>query len=351
MPRPDRRTVSGDPSAFYELALAEGWTDGLPVIAPTESSVQAMLAATPDPPDRVIGALPPTNGEATVELVAVNAVMAGCAPEAFPFVIAAIEAVLQPAHNLYGVASTTGSATPMLIVNGPSRDLVGIDYQDGCMGGGAGRGSATIGRSVSLCLRNIGGQLVGVTSRSVFGQPARVAGLCFGEWEERSPWATVAEQLGNPPGIDVVTTHSGMGTMAIADINCDDELELLRLVAKSLAFPLGNKFLSPTAANGQVVLAINPEWARRFGRVFPDVADAKQYLLDHAWQPVELWPDSGRRILEEKGRVDGRGRVWLNERPDQFVLAVCGGLGNLHAICLPSWADSEITSQPVRHVA
>ncbi|MCB0994777.1 MAG: hypothetical protein KDB21_06785, partial [Acidimicrobiales bacterium] len=303
MQRVDRRAVADTPTAFYELALAEGWTDGLPVIAPTEALVDAMLAATPDAPDRVLGSLPPQNREATVELVAINAVMAGCAPEGFPFVIAALESILQPAHNLYGVASTTGSAHPMLIVNGPSRDHVGIDYQDGCMGGAAGRGSATIGRAVSLCLRNIGGQLVGVTSRSVFGQPARVGGLCFGEWEERSPWITVAEQLGRPGGVDVVTTHSGMGTMAIADINCDDELDLLRLVAKSLSFPLGNKFLSPTPGNGQVVIAINPEWARRFGRVFPDVADVKQYLLEHAWQPIDLWPEAGQRILEQKQRV------------------------------------------------
>jgi hypothetical protein len=171
---------------------------------------------------------------------------------------------------------------------------------------------------VSLCLRNIGGQKVGVTSRSVFGQPARAAGMCFAEWEEQSPWASLAEQLGFRRDEDVVTLHGGMGTHPMADINCDDARDLLRLLAKSISFPLGNKFLSPTAGNGQTVLAINPEWARRFGAAFPDIADCKAFLHEHAWQPIELWPPNGRDILERKQRIDAQGRVWLNSpRPDR----------------------------------
>lgn len=342
-----RILVDDDPRGFTQLARREGWSDGMPVLAPTEDAVRALVASTPYHPSDVVGVLAPKNREATIELVAVNAAMAGVEPEGFPYLVAALEAICEPAFNLYGVATTTGSIIPMLIVNGPSRDRAGIDYRDGCMGGAAGVGSATIGRALSLCLRNIGGQKVGHTSRSVFGQPARNAGLCFGEWEERSPWPSLAEQLGFAKTDDVVTVHGGMGTHPMADINCDDVRELLYLMAKTLAFPLGNKFLSPTAGNGQTVVAINPEWARRFGVEFPDVADCKAYLHEHAWQPLELWPPSGREILERKGRVDAKGRVWLNEHPDQFVLVVCGGLGNLHAVSLPSWADSEMASRAV----
>ena len=105
--------------------------------------------------------------------------------------LAALEALLVPEWNAFGLTTTTSSVFPMLIVNGPSRDALGIDYRAGCMGGAGGRGSMTIGRAVSLCLRNIGGQRAGETSRSVFGQPARF-GICFGEWEERSPWPSLA---------------------------------------------------------------------------------------------------------------------------------------------------------------
>jgi hypothetical protein len=343
----ERIVLEADTEALYERSLADGWGDGLPLIAPTEARVRALIAATPWHADDVIGVLPPKNREATVELAAINAVMAGCAPEGFPYLVAALEAIVVPEHNLYGLTTTTSSVIPMLVVNGPNRDRAGIDYGPGCMGGAAGRGSSTIGRALSLCLRNVGGQRVGDTSKSVFGQPARVSGLCFGEWEERSPWPSLATRWGYPSDADVVTVHGGKGTMPLADVNCDDARDLIYLLAKSLAFPLSNKFLTPISGNGQTVLAINPMWAERFGREFPDVDDFLAELHEHAWQPIELWPPANREILEAKQRVDGRGRVWLNERPDQIVPVVCGGLGNLHAIALPSWGDSEIAHQRV----
>jgi hypothetical protein len=232
----------------------------------------------------------------------------------------------------------------MIMVNGPKRAELGIDMAGGCMGGAAGRGSMTIGRAMSLCLRNIGGQKIGETSKSVFGQPART-GLCFAEWEEESPWPSLAEQRGFLPSDEVVTVHGGKGTMPMADINNDDPRDLLYLLAKCMAYPLANKMLEPTPANGEVVLALNPVWAQRFATVFPDIGALKQFLLDHAWQPIDLWPSDNQDIIRAKGRVDGQGRVWLSERPDQFVIVVCGGRGSLHAICLPSWGESSLQSR------
>jgi hypothetical protein len=263
-----------------------------------------------------------------------------------PYVIAALEAMCETPFNLEGVATTTSSVFPYLIVNGPSRDRAGVDYRSGCMGGAAGRGSATIGRAVSLCLRNIGGQLVGTTSKSVFGQPGRL-GVCFAEWEEQSPWPSLAEQWGYAKGDDVVTVHASKGTHAIADINNDDPRDLLRLVAKSAAVPLSNKFLTPTAGNGQTVVVLNPEWAQRFAKAFPEIDDLKTFLFEHAWQPTDLWPEPNRVVLEQRQRVDAQGRVFLNERPDQFVVIVCGGLASLHAVILPSWGDSELQHRKV----
>ena len=343
----DRSEVDADPFSLYERSLAEGWGDGLPILPPTEARVLDLIAATPYNPDDVICALAPRNGLATVEKAAVNATMAGVAPEAFPYVIAALEAIARPDFNLFGLTTTTSSVMPMLIVNGPRRDELGFDYSVGCMGGGAGRGSSTVGRAVQLCLRNIGGQRVGDTSKSVFGQPARSAGLCFAEWEERSPWPSLAQQRGHAPSAEVISAHGGKGTFPMADVNNDDARDLLYLLAKCMAFPLGNKFLEPTAANGEIVLAINPMWAQRFGQVFPNIADMQQFVFENAWQAIDSWPAPNQRILEQKNRVDERGRVWVNERPEQFVFVVCGGLGNLHAICLPSWGESKIQSQAI----
>jgi hypothetical protein len=338
--------VPADPRALYELSLIEQWGDGAPVLPPTDAAIEALLAHTPDPADHVVGVLPPQYGVATVELVATNSAMAGVQPVAFPLVLAALEAILVPEWNAFGLTTTTSSVFPMLIVNGPSRDDLGIDYRAGCMGGAAGRGSMTIGRAVSLCLRNIGGQRAGETSRTVFGQPARF-GMCFGEWEERSPWPSLAQRRGFPGRADVVTVHGGKGTFPLADIHNDDPRDLLFLLAKSMAYPLANMYLG-NADNGEVVLAVNPMWAERFGAAFPEMTELQAFVHEHAWQPLDLWPEANRDILVAKGRVGNRDRVFLTARPDQIVPVVCGGLGSLHAVALPSFGESAMQSVSAR---
>jgi hypothetical protein len=346
--RSERIEAPADPRAFHEFSLAEGFGDGLPLLAPTEDAVSALLAATPLGSDHVLGVLAPANVDATVEKVAVNAAMAGVEPGAFPYVVAALEAIMQPQFNWSALAATTSSVTPMLVVNGPKRAEYEFDMETGCHGGAAGRGSMTVGRAVQLCLRNIGGQKVGVTSKSVFGQPARACGLCFGEWEEESPWPSLAQRLGFDANDEVVTVHGGKGTFPFADIHNDDARDLLYLVAKTLAFPLSNLYLGSSAAHGETMVCVNPVWAQRFAAVFPDVADLQGFLHEHAWQPIDLWPAGNRAILEQQGRVDEHGRVHLVERPDQYVPVVCGGRGSLHAVALPSWGESMMAAARVR---
>jgi hypothetical protein len=258
-------------------------------------------------------------------------------------VLAALEAIAEPEWNAFGLLTTTSSVCPMLLVNGPGRDELEIDYRASCMGGAAGRGSMTIGRAVALCIRNIGGQRAGETTKSVFGQPARI-GLCFGEWEERSPWPSLAERRGFASDQDVVTVHGGKGTFPLADIHNDDPRDLLYLIAKSVAYPLANMYLG-NEGNGELVIAINPMWAERFGGAFPEVASLQQFLHDNAWQPIDLWPEGNQRILHDKDRVDAQGRVHLVAGPDQFVPFVCGGLGSLHAVALPSFGESQMQSK------
>jgi hypothetical protein len=345
----ERVEAPADALAFYELSIAAQWGDGVPVLPPTDAAIEGLLAASPDPADHVVGVLPPRGGVATVELVAANAAMAGIEPAAFPFVLAALEALLAPEWNAFGLTTTTSSVFPMMIVNGPARDALGIDCRAGCMGGAGGRGSMTIGRAVSLCLRNIGGQRAGETSRTVFGQPARF-GMCFGEWEERSPWPSLAVRQGFAADADVVTVHGGKGTFPMADIHNDDAHDLLTLLAKSLAYPLANMFLG-NAENGEVVLAVNPMWAERFGAVFPEITDLQAFVHEHAWQPLDLWPEPNRAILRAKERVGPANRVYLTARPDQIVPVVCGGLGSLHAVALPSFGESQLQSAPARRPA
>jgi len=343
----ERLTVVDDPHALYELSLAEGFGDGLPIVAPTEARVRALLAATPYRADDEIAVLAPRERTATVELAAVNAALAGCEPDAFPLVIAALEAIAEPAFNWPALAATTSSVFPALIVNGPSRERLGIDFAGACLGGSGGRGSGTIGRAVALCLRNIGGQRANETTKSVFGQPARITGLCFGEWEERSPWPPLATQRGVADATEVVTVHGTTGTVALADVHTDDARDLLALLARSLAVPASNMFLTPAAVTGDVVLVVNPAWARRFATEFPSVEDVQAVLHEHAWQPIDTWTGETRARLEERNRVDANGRVHLCAGPEQFAVVVAGGEGALHAVVLPSWGESKMQSVPV----
>jgi hypothetical protein len=336
--------VEDDAEALYRLSLEQKWGDGVPLLPPTDERIEEMLAATPRPSHAVVVEhMPPRHGTATVELCAINAVMAGCEPRAFPLVLAALEAMSNPGFNASGLSTSTAPATPMLIVNGPTRDELGIDFRAGCLGGAAGRGSMTIGRAVALCMRNIGGLLAGESSRTVFGQPARF-GLCFGEWEERSEWPSLSTRRGFMPGQEVVTVHAGMGTMPICDVNSESDLDRAYLIGKCVAHPLHNMYAAEANAPGEVVVLINPLWAERFHGTFPQMVSFQQCLYDAAWQPIDLWPARGREILHQRGRVDSRGRVYAMKGPEKLVPVVCGGLGNLHATLLTSSGRSEMQS-------
>ena len=340
----DTVQIDSDPESFYALALQERWGDGAPLIPPTDERIERMLAGTPRAStDIVVAEVPPRNGVATVELVAINAVMAGCEPKHLPLVIAALEALSTPAYNAYSLASTTGSPATYLIVNGPLRDEMQIDYRAGCIGSAAGRGSMTVGRALQLCLRNIGGMRAGDTSRTVFGNPARF-GVCFGEWEERSDWPSLAMRRGFAREQEVVTVHGGMGTMALCDLNTANDRDLAYLIGKSIASPMGNLYV-PLRTHGEAVVLINPVWARRFAKTFPAIESFQECLYENCWQPIDFWPPEPQEMLRRSDRVDSRGRVHAVTGPDRIQPLVCGGLGNLHATILPSWGESEMQSR------
>ncbi len=341
-----RLEVDDDPHELHAHSITAGWGDGLPILPPTEDRVRALLAATPLPAHHVVAHLPPTRGAASVEKLAVNAAMAGVEPAAFPYVLAAIEAMARPDHNLVGLTATTSSAVSAIVVNGPHRAELGFDAGAGCLGGAGGRGSSTVGRAVQLALRNLGGVRIPVTSKSVFGQPARVGGLCFAEWEERSPWPSLAEQRGHRAADEVVHVHATKGTHAFADGNTTGVRALVQLIAKSLATPLGNAFHGPPS-RGETMVLVNPMWAERFATELPAIADLQALLHEHAWLPVDVWPAEARALLEAKGRVAPGGRVVVHARPEQFVVVVCGGLGSLHLTALPTWGETTLQTARV----
>lgn len=192
-----------------EFMFDQGFSDGLPLVPPTPERVARMLAGTHRDPRDVIAAVPPNMGDATVEKIAINAVMAGCKPEYLPVVIAAVEAVCTDEFNVHGVTATTMGAAPVIIVNGPIRERIAMNSGLAALGAGN-RANATIGRALRLVVRNVGGATTGGVERSALGNPMKYT-MCFAEAEERSPWEPLHVERGFKPEESVVTVIAMTG--------------------------------------------------------------------------------------------------------------------------------------------
>jgi hypothetical protein len=197
----------------FEDMFQRGWTDGLPVVPPTPDRVEAMLGGRD--PARSLGLVPPALGEATLERVAACAVLAGCRPEYFPVVLAAVEAALDPAFNLNGQAVTTQPAGQVVIVNGPVRDRIGLNAEMGALGPGF-RPNLTIGRALRLVVSLTGGGYPGRLDRATLGHPGKLT-FCIAEHEEASPWEPLSVERGLPRGSSAVTLVAADAPLSISD--------------------------------------------------------------------------------------------------------------------------------------
>ena len=315
-----------DAAEFTRFAMARGWGDGLPAIPPTEARVRAFLGANNRYADEVICALPPTNADCSVEKIAINAVMAGAPAASLPLIIAALEAMADPDFELFGLNATTAPVVPLTLVNGPIRDRLQIPYRHGCLGG-APSTSLAIGRAIRLIIKNVGGQEVNVTSQTTFGSPGRVAGILFGEWEERSPWAPLAERRGVRG--DAVTVYGTMGTMNILDTTSQSGMEFLEMIGKSLGYPGANGF-SPAMPYAELMVAINPVWSEIIHRDVPALEDVQSLLWQHSSLDAGYLTPRHREQLDHLGRIMN-GRVYLASAPKDIFVVCAGGTGGLHA--------------------
>ena len=214
----------------YEYAYEQGWTDGLPIIPATAEMVKKFIAASGRKADDLIASLPPRKGQATVEAIAVNAVMAGCKAEYMPVVIAAIEGISDPTYPLELMQVTTNPMTPFFLVNGPVRDKLEINYGTGCLGPGW-RANSTIGRAVRLTLINVGGALPGVYSKTSFGSPLRYSYICA-ENEAENPWTPFHVDRGFKKDDSVVTAFKASNFCNISGGEGVGPEEILRQIAK-----------------------------------------------------------------------------------------------------------------------
>jgi hypothetical protein len=343
-----RFDAPSDPEALLRFSQEQGWGDGLPLIPPTPARVQRALEEWGMDGSEIIAELPPSLAPCTAERLAANTVMAGAPAAALPLLAASIKAVADPGYELHALQATTGSVTTAMLVNGPVRHALDIPFGAGCLGGADG-GAAAIGRAFRLVMRNVAGQRIGVSSQSTYGQPGRVTGIVFAEWEERSPWAPLAERRGVPG--DAVTVFGTMGTVNICDPVVNDADVLIEYLGRALPYSGANGFLVQLAF-AEILVAINPVWAQMIGRAYPDVDDVRQLLWGWARLPLSHWPEQHRDGFVKTGWVDEQGFVPLARRPEDVIIVVAGGLGGLHAAALHSWgttiAQTRAVSAPDR---
>lgn len=328
-----------DPADFSEYAYEQGWTDGLPVVAPTPQRVARMLAGTSRDRYEVVARLGPRGGEATVERIAVNAVLAGCAPEYLPVLLAAADLLGRPEMNLSAVQATTSPATPLLVVNGPIRDAIGLNCGRGCLGPGT-RANATIGRAVRLLLINVGGGVPDLIDKSTQGLPAKFS-LCLGEHEESSPWPSLLTELGWPRSASGLTMTS---VISLANVRLPDPRpgslhQEIALLADALALR-GSKHVQVGAGNPVVMLS--PGTASIFAADGYDKRRLREELFTAATRPGTEYPDQPLTSYRRDG-----GNVLPCASPDDIVVLVAGGPEANQSLVMSSFVDSPVLTTQI----
>ena len=253
-----REIIISESEDAIEAAYARGWTDGLPVVPPTPLRVLRMLAGTERKPAEIIGTLPHNLAEVSVEKAAINAVMAGCKPEYMPVVLAAVEAACDPDYGLQGFTSSTWFSTPIVVVNGPVAERIGMESGFSALGAGT-RANATIGRALNLVIRNLDEIRPGEMARSTMGNPAKFS-FCFAENLQGSEWLSLGQENGGEAGRSLVTVLAGDGLQPIMDQKSRTAESLAASIAESMKVVIHPKIVLAS----DVLLLVSPEHSQVF---------------------------------------------------------------------------------------
>ena len=328
-----------------EVLHQSGCTDGLPVVIPTRDRVDRLVLASGLDSDVDLGAMGPGGGAATVEKLAINAVMAGCLPDQMAVVLAAVRAILQPAFDLGEMQSTTHSTAPLMIVNGPVVGHCDIAGGFGALGPGH-RANASIGRAVRLCMMNIGGARPGVSDMALLGHPGKFS-FCLAEDEMSSPWEPLATAYGYSSDESVVTILGAEAPHSVVFTNDADDknspLRLLRALAVAIANTGSN---NANLSGGATAIALNPEHA--------------QVLAGAAMSRSDVQAELQRMAVNTRGQIrsfntgfiaagDDNDLIPAVRRPTDIVLFVAGGAG-LYSAVFPSWAAGTHRNSVVHEI-
>jgi len=330
----------------FEFMFDQGFSDGLPLVPPSPERVMRMLSGTSRDPQEVLGTMPPNMGDVTVEKLAINAVMAGCKPEYMPVIIAATEAILTEEYNIHGVMATTMGASPVMVINGPVRERIGMNMKLGALGQGN-RANSTIGRAVRLAIRNLGGARPGGTERSTLGNPMKFT-MCFAEHEERNPWEPLHVERGFDATDSVVTIFTmTSGPTLIVDQDSRQASQL----AGSFGLGLESAFHPKAHFATEVLLVVCPEHVDTLMRDNYTKADIRNRIQEVTARPLaELVENEISAVGFKKAAFDAMGDEARDRRlpkfksPEDIHLVVAGSEAGKFSGAFHGWATGEIGS-------
>jgi hypothetical protein len=341
-----RSFTFADEDEALETFHARRLTDGLPFVLPTAERVQAMIAGSGRPAGDVIAVVPPRWAEATVENIAINAVMAGCRPPYMPVLIAALQAAADPAFGLYSVQATTHPCAVMMLISGPIIEELGLNFRHGAFGPGF-RANASIGRAMRLVLMNVGGGIPGEGDQATHGSPAKFS-YCVAENEAATPWEPFRVTRGFTRADSTVTVFSGEGPHNVNDHVCTSAETTLTVVADTMTTIGHNN--AGSVIRGDVLVAFGPEHAHTIASGGLSKADVQKFLYERARNKVGLlklramykaenWPDW-------VDQDDDEALCPIVGKPEDIHLVVTGGPGK-HSAFIPTFGTSKSVTRKI----
>lgn len=329
-------TVQAD-TDLVEWYYEQGWGDGLPVVPPTPAKVAAMVEALGGQRQTVEARVPPRWANLTREVLAVNAIMAGCLPEYAVVVRAALRAMCTPHFNLNGVQATTHMAAPLVVVNGPIRTQIGMNSGANVFGSGN-RANATIGRAIRLILLNVGGARPGILDKSTLGHPGKYT-YCIAENEEASPWPPYHVSRGYSPDDSTVFVLAAEPPHSVTNHVATDPEGILDSIVSAMSTIAHNNAVS----GGSCAVVIGPEHAATIAAHGWTRTDVCSYLwmnTKNTFADISFGHRYGRvynRNLPRWYRREPESRIPIVPRPDDIHLFVAGGTAGRFSAFIPGW--------------
>ena len=325
-----------------ELYQRNGWTDGLPIVPPTEARVREFVAAMGVTPEHTIGTEPVRRRRIVAEKVAIAAVMAGCLPEYMPVVRAIVEAMCEPQFGLHGSTCSTGGSAPMIVVNGPVRRQIGMNSTHNVFAN-ASRANASIGRTVRLMLLNVLGGIPGQLDRSTLGHPGKFS-FCFAEDEEDSQWIPLAQQRGVPAGTSAVTVMSVESPHQIMNEWTNDPKDLLETYAAAVR----SNMLEYSIWEGNYGMVVAKQHRDVFNAAGWTKQDIREFMFERCQVLRKQWRDVGKGAIAGRKNEEKAYRA-LRSPDDLLVIAAGGPAGGFGAITPPWYGKKSLAvTVPVR---